>query len=232
MDIDNLYVLVVFEVLAQLCDVDVHGTGVEIIVVDPDGFECVVALQHFVHVNAEQAEQFALLGGEFRYLLAAREGLLLRVEGETTHFVDHAVARLLSAHAAQNGFDAEGEFFHGEGLCEIVVGTYAEAFEDVFLERFGGEEDEGHFVVDLADVLSEGEAVFLRHHHVEHAEVVLSFAESAEACLAVGIEFGVVAFCLQIFAEQHTEVFVVFAEQDAHLFVVEVRFHNRFEFKS
>ena len=51
-DVDDLDGGVGLEVLAQLGDVDVHGAGVEIVVVDPDGLEGVVALENLVAVCA------------------------------------------------------------------------------------------------------------------------------------------------------------------------------------
>ena len=70
--------------------------------------------------------------------------LLLRIKVERADFVVCAVAVLLATHAAQDGFDAESEFFHGEGLRQVVISTDAEAFQDVFLEGLGREEDDGY----------------------------------------------------------------------------------------
>lgn len=130
---------------------------------------------------AEQAQEFALLGGEFLRGLAVlhlgfefgadalcigfvatgvAENLLLGVEGVVlTDVVEGAFAVLLALHATENGVDAEGEFFHREGLGEVVVGTDAEAFENVFFQGFGREEDDGHFGVGQTDFLCQGEAI-------------------------------------------------------------------------
>ena len=43
------------EVLAELGDVDVHGTGVEIVVVNPDCLEGVVTFKNFVDMSAQEA---------------------------------------------------------------------------------------------------------------------------------------------------------------------------------
>ena len=69
-DVDDFHLFVHAQVLTQLGDVHVHGAGVEVVVVDPDLFEGEIALEDFVHVCAEQAQEFALLGGEFLSSLA------------------------------------------------------------------------------------------------------------------------------------------------------------------
>ncbi len=43
--------------LAQLGDVDIHRAGVEVVVVDPDRFKGEVALEYFIDVGAEEAEE-------------------------------------------------------------------------------------------------------------------------------------------------------------------------------
>ena len=47
-DIDDFYLRIVLQVLAQLGDVDIHRAGVEIVVVNPDGLQGEVALQNLV----------------------------------------------------------------------------------------------------------------------------------------------------------------------------------------
>ena len=42
--VDDFYLVVVFEMLAELGDVYVHGPCVEVVVVDPDGLEGEVSL--------------------------------------------------------------------------------------------------------------------------------------------------------------------------------------------
>ena len=53
--------------LAQFGDVYVHAAGVEVVVVNPEFrfLQSEVALEDFVYVSAEQAQQFRLLGCEF-----------------------------------------------------------------------------------------------------------------------------------------------------------------------
>ena len=208
--------------LAQLGDVDIHGAGIEIVVVDPDGLQGEVALQDLVGVAAEQGQELVLLRGELGLLLADGEQLLLGVEGELTDAVYGRLLGLLALRAAQDGLNTEHELLHGEGFGDIVVGTNLEAFEDILLKRLGGQEDDGHVGIGRADLLCEGEAVFLGHHHVEHTDVELGLQEGLEACIAIGAELSDKAFCLQILTKQHSEVFVILTKQDFQLF-----FHNR-----
>ena len=53
-DVDDLHLVIVLEVLTQLGDVHVHRTGVEVVVVDPDGAKRIITLQNLVSVRAEQ----------------------------------------------------------------------------------------------------------------------------------------------------------------------------------
>ena len=65
-DVDDFHVLISLEVLAKLGDVDVHRTGVEIVVINPDSLQRIVTLQDFVGMSAKKSEQFALLGRQLR----------------------------------------------------------------------------------------------------------------------------------------------------------------------
>ena len=87
-DIDDLYLVVFLQMLAQLGDIHVHRTGVEIVVINPDGFQGKVALQDLIGVTAEQGQKFILLRSEFGLLLTDTEQLLLGVEGELTDMID------------------------------------------------------------------------------------------------------------------------------------------------
>ena len=53
-DIYNLYRGILAKMFAKLGDVHIHGAGVEIIVVNPDGLEGKVALKYFIDVRAQQ----------------------------------------------------------------------------------------------------------------------------------------------------------------------------------
>ena len=80
--VDDFDGRIVLEVLAQLGDVDVHGTCVEVVVVDPNGLERIVAFENFVDVSTEKAEEFGFLSGELGDFVADEEHLLLGIESE------------------------------------------------------------------------------------------------------------------------------------------------------
>lgn len=130
------------------------------------------------------------------------EQLLLSVEGEATDLVHRTLTVFLATHTAEDSLHALDELLHGERLSDVVVSTFVETFEYVFLLHTGGEEDDRHLRVHLTNVLSQRETVFFRHHHVEDADVELLFLELSEASLAVGAERSVVAFGNEVLTEQ------------------------------
>ncbi len=101
MDVDNLNLRIVFQVLAQLGDIHIHGTGIEVVIVNPDGLQGEVALQDFVGVRAQQGQQFVLLGGQLGLLVTDNQQLLLGVEDELADMIDGALLVLLATYTAQ-----------------------------------------------------------------------------------------------------------------------------------
>ena len=61
-NIDNLNLVVILQVLAQLRDVDVHRARIEVVVINPDCAQRIVALENLIGVRAQQGKQFVLLG--------------------------------------------------------------------------------------------------------------------------------------------------------------------------
>ena len=122
--------------------------------------------------------------------------MLLGIECELTNLVHGNLFALLALYTAHDSINAHHELFHREWLGDVIVGTNLETLENVFFKRFGSEEDYGDFAVDGADFLCELETVFLGHHDVEHANVVLALEEGLVAALAIGIEVGIVALGL------------------------------------
>lgn len=55
-DIDDFHLVVILQVLAQLGDVNVHGTRVEIVVINPNGAQGIITLQYFVRMCAQQSQ--------------------------------------------------------------------------------------------------------------------------------------------------------------------------------
>ena len=52
--INDLYIGIGFQVLAKFCDIDIHTSGIKVVVVDPDGLKGEVSFQYLVDIVAEQ----------------------------------------------------------------------------------------------------------------------------------------------------------------------------------
>jgi hypothetical protein len=72
-----------------------------------------------------------------------------------------------------------------EGLGDVIVYADVEARELVGLHRLGGGENDGDKLVDIADILCYGEAVYPWQHDVEDAEIVAVAGEGLQSALAV-----------------------------------------------
>ena len=166
-------------------------------------------------MGAEQAEQFAFLGGEFFGLIVGNEHLFLGIESEFANLIHGHFFALFALHASQNSFNAHHQFLHAEGFGDIVVGTDFKSFQNVFFQGFGSEENDRHLAIDGAHFLSQLEAVFFRHHNVEYTNVVFPFQKSFVATFAICIQIGIEALCLQIFSGEHAKIFIVFAQQNS-----------------
>ena len=81
------------------------------------------------------------------------------VEGEVADFEDILVGTVLVERAAHGGVEARQQFFHGEGLGDIVVGTHFEAFQLVLFQVFGSQEDNRNLLVHLSDFLSDSKTI-------------------------------------------------------------------------
>ena len=106
-DVDDFNRGIVFQMLAELGDIDVHRAGVEVIVINPDGFQRIVALEDFVHVGAQKAEKFGFLGCQLGHFVADHQHLLLGVESEFADFIHGDFFPLLAADTAQDCLDTE-----------------------------------------------------------------------------------------------------------------------------
>jgi hypothetical protein len=63
MNVDDFNFRIVFQMFPEFGNVNIHTTGIEIIIVDPNGFQGKVAFQNLVGIVAKQAEQFGFFGG-------------------------------------------------------------------------------------------------------------------------------------------------------------------------
>ena len=176
-NIDNLYIGICTQMFAQFRDVNVHTAGIEIIVVHPDCLKCEIALKNFVCVFAKKLQQVALFGCKLRGSVVNFKRLLLCVKEELADLEIGLLGILLSVYTAQDSFDTEHELFHRERFGNVIVAANLEAVENISLESFGSKEDNGHFRINLSYFLGKGEAVFLWHHYVKHADVEFAFHE-------------------------------------------------------
>ena len=85
MDIDNFDGLVFFQVLTELGDIDIHTTGIEIIVINPNGLQGKIALQNFIGMCTKQSQQFRFLGSQLGLLFTDGKNLLLGIESKTAN---------------------------------------------------------------------------------------------------------------------------------------------------
>ena len=110
--------------------------------------------------------------------------------------IESALLVLLATYTAKDSFNTEYELFHRERLCDIVISTNLETFKNIFLQSLCGKEDDWNFRVGLADLLSKGESILLRHHYVEDANVELALEESLIASLTIRAKLCLIALCL------------------------------------
>ncbi len=87
MNVDNLNLWVILQMLAQLGDIHIHRTSIEVVVVYPDCLQGKVTLQNLIGMRAEQRQQFILLGGQLSLLLTCRKQLLLGIESKLTDVI-------------------------------------------------------------------------------------------------------------------------------------------------
>ena len=109
MNVDDFNRIIFFQVLTQLCDIYIHTTCIEIVVINPNSLQRKVTLQNFVGMCTKQAQQFGFFGGQFSLLLGSRQNLFLRVECKLTNLIDVALLVLLSANTSQDSFNSESQ---------------------------------------------------------------------------------------------------------------------------
>ena len=63
-DVDDLDRVIILEMLTKLGDIYIHATSVEVVVINPDGFEGKVTLENLILMSTEKIEKLRLLGGE------------------------------------------------------------------------------------------------------------------------------------------------------------------------
>ena len=87
MNVDDFNGGIVLEMLTKLGDVNVHASGIEIVVVDPNCLQREVAFENFIDMCTKKAEEFAFLSGELGHLVVDHEHLLLSIESELSNAI-------------------------------------------------------------------------------------------------------------------------------------------------
>ena len=188
--------------LAQLGDVDIHRTGIEVVVVNPYGLQRIVAWEQFVGLAAEQVKEFGFLGGELCLLTIDGEHLLLCVEFVHADSVYNLFPDLsLALHSAKDGFDAEHHFFHREWLGYVVVCTEFKALLHVVFHGLCREEHKRNIGIDFTNLVGQRKSIHPWHHYVENTEVEMGLYECVETFFAVNTEHSAETLCLEVFPE-------------------------------
>jgi hypothetical protein len=83
------------------------------------------------------------------------------------------------------GVRSHDELSDREGLRDIVVRTQGETVDDVFVGTPRGEHNDGQLAVTFPDLVTDGEAIHHREHHVEEDQIVVTLSHHLERCSAV-----------------------------------------------
>ena len=116
--------------------------------------------------------------------------------------------------AAQHGMNAGQQFARIEGFGQVVVGADFEADDAVNVFALGGQHDDGCTVIGSAQSPADGQAVFARHHQIQHDQVHGVAQHDAVQRLAVFGKDDVKALLGQIAAQQVADTGIVVKNQD------------------
>ena len=165
-------------------------------------------------MSTEKSKKLILLGCQLGLLITDGKQLLLCIEGKLTDVVHGRFLGLLATYTAKDSLYTEHQFLHRERLGDIIVSTYLEAFQNILLQSLGSKEYDWQICRLLANLLSQGKAILLRHHHIEYGNIILVLGELLEACLTVRAQCCSKALGLQILTKQHTQILIILAKQD------------------
>ena len=123
----------------------------------------------------------------------------------------------------KDGFTLAQEIRQANAEIPIIFLT-AKQLKDDILEGFKiGADDYITKPFSMEELVLRIEAILLRHHHIKNTDIKLGLQESLLACLTIRTQLGHIAFCCQVFTEQHSQVLVVFTKKKFQFFV-----HNSF----
>ena len=142
-DVEDLDAFIGFEVTTQLCDVDVHGTSVEIVRIAPNRFQGIGALKQIVAVLAQQEEQLVFLGRKplFPSVFSSEHlCVVIELEGGYGNLTNVFFSVRQCSAASKNGLDTHQKLLHAERFGHVIIGTDLEPFKRVFLGGTSGKE--------------------------------------------------------------------------------------------
>ena len=209
----------VFELGAQVADVDVDGAGVAVVLVAPDALEQFVARKGAAGVRDEQLQELVLLGRQGDGLVVEPCLIGGKIEAQAAdlqRLLPPLLALAVLGGAAQHGLDAREQLAHGEGLDDVVVGAELEAEHAVDLLGLGGQHDDGDAArlrVGL-ETAADFEAVDFGQHDVEQHEV--HTGGLGEGFAAVGSCLDAVAVLLEVEAQEFTDGGFIVYDEDLH----------------
>ena len=136
---------------------------------------------------------------------AKRDDFLVQ-RRRTGHFRDRA--------AAQYGVNARQQLARVEGLGQIIVRTDFQAHDTVHVFAFGGQHDDGRTVIGGSQAAAYRQAVFARHHQVQHDQVYRVAQHDAVERLAVFRKNDFKTLLRQVAAKQITDAGIVVKNED------------------
>ena len=86
-NVDDLNGFIILQMLTQFGDVHIHASGIEIVVVNPNGLQSKVALQNIIGMSTKQAQQFGFLSCQLSLLFSDSKNLLLSIEGKLSYLL-------------------------------------------------------------------------------------------------------------------------------------------------
>ena len=116
--------------------------------------------------------------------------------------------------AAQHRVDSGQQLARVEWLGQIVVGTHLQPHDTVNVLAFGGQHDDGSFVIGGPQPATNGQAVLAGHHQVQHNQIDGIAQQNAVERLAVFGQDDLKTFLRQVTTQQVTNSGVIVNDDD------------------
>ena len=178
---------IVFDLLAELGNVDVHRTGVHGIgvFVAPNLAQEFGTRNGMIAVVPQVFKNFDFLTGKGEFFRATNTGVFAEVHAQATGNKLTFVLHGLTA-ATEHGVNTSEQHGNRERLRNVVVGTELKTVDDIVIRILCRQDNDGEGTVLLTDLVANGEAIHAREHQVQQDQVVLTREGFGKARLAVG----------------------------------------------